>query len=606
VRMDILKGIRLRLDALAADLHGRRVGVYPADYGRFAGNIGELLAELDVVGLHHPDPNVNRQGLPYLGDVQEFLDGVDVILCWGVDPAAADLLYRAHQRTPPPRVINVLDTAYDACILGARRALRFADLVEPGEADQSFLAELGLDLEALGLSFRQGWPEPVRELARQAGVRALSPQFAEVLSGFEAQLLEHGTALCACPFCGRALVSDQAFLLRQPELHFVTAHRFVCPGHEEFYLFKTLPVLVGLYLPAREVFLNARPREESMRYMFFEAPQLARLIERFKLLCLRSWGEVERYSVAQAPGKKPLALLGNYKNLGHQIRNELAAIQSVLAAGAGEFFQGALVTLSDLLDMAALFPELPPLRRLTGQDEARLADQAFRLPLTENRLPVMLHYGGDFQEALARRVLALAAGRASPRARELARACAKARLSLWVTLRSTRAWISQNAGFADLLTRLRREFPALVVVFDGLENERERMGEITSAFPPALPWLDALGLGVSDTIHLAAQVTLHISPLGSGATFLGIANVPGVFHGGRDIMDAYLLPAGPGNVASLPRENPALNLPVSAVAEDWSVEMHVRHYELDVDELHAAVLAVLARLGFASPAEGGA
>lgn len=604
--MEILKGIRRRLDALAADLQERRVGVYPADYGRFAGNIGELLIGFDVAGLHHPDPNVNRQGLPYLGDVHEFLDSVDVILCWGVDAAAADLLYQAHQRTPPPRVINVLDTASDACILGSRRGLRFADLVEPGEEDQSLFATLGLHMEGLRLSFAQGWPEPVRELARQAGVQALSQRYEEVLAGFEAQLLEHEMALCACPYCGRALVSDQAFLVRQPELHFVTAHRFVCPEHEEFCLFKTLPILVGLYLPAREVFLNARPREESMRYMFFESAQLARLIERFKLLSLRSWAEVERYAAPQAPGKKPLALLGNYKNLGHQIRNELAAIQAVLDAGAGVFFQGALVTLSDLLDMAALFPDLPPLRRLTGQDEARRMNEAFRLPLTENRLPVMLHYGGDFQEALARRVLALASGRASQRARELAQACARARLSLWVTLRSTRAWTSQNAGFVDLLTRLHREFPALMVVFDGLDDERERMGEITAALPHTLPWLDSLGLDAWDTIHLAARVTLHISPLGSGATFLGIANVPGVFHGGRDIMDAYLLPAGPGNVASLPRENPALNLPVSAVAEDRSVEMHVRHYELDVDELHAAVLAVLARLGIVPAIEEGA
>jgi len=216
---------------------------------------------------------------------------------------------------------------------------------------------------------------------------------------------------------------------------------------------------------------------------------------------------------------------------------------------------------------------------------------------------VMLHYGGDFQEALALRMLSLAASRASQRARELARACAQARLSLWVTLRSTRAWISQNAGLSELLSRLHREFPGLVVVFDGMDSERPRMAEILAGLP-GLAHLDALGLNHEDTIHLAAQVTLHISPLGSGATFLGVANVPGVFHGSQAIMDAYLLPAGSGSVASLPRENAALNLPVRAASEDQGAEMHVRHYELDVDDLHAASLAVLAQLGFAPTREG--
>lgn len=594
--MEILKGIHRRLDTLAASLQGQRVGVYPADYGRFAGDIGELLAGCDVVGLHHPDPRVNRQGLRYLGDVDEFLDSVDAILFWGLDATAADLLYQAHQRTPPPSVINVLDAASDACILGPLRGLCFADLVEPGEADQAFVRGLGLDLEALRLAFGQWRFTTVRQFARSVGRPELSPRFEGVLAGFEAELLEHCSSFFACPFCGRTLVSDQAFLVRQPELHFVTAHRFVCPAHEEFYLFKSLPVLVGLYLPAREVFLNARPREESMRYMFFEAPQLAALVQRFKLLVLRHRSAVERYVAPQALGKKPLALVGNYTNLGHHYRNELAAIQAILDAGLGAHFDHTLVTLWDCYDMAALFPELPPLRRLAGQDAARLADDAFRQPLEENLLPVMLHYGGDFQEALARRMLGLAASRASQRARELVQACASARLSLWITLRSTRAWTSQNAGFISLLARLRQEFPELVVVFDGLENERPRMERILAGLP-GLAYADALGLDHVDTIHVAAHVTLHISPLGSGATFLGVANVPGVFHGGQEIMDAYLLPAGPGNVASLPRENPALNLPVRAVAEDREAEMHVRHYELDVDELHAAVLAALERLG---------
>lgn len=593
--MEILKGIRRRIDTLAASLEGQRVGVYPADYGRFAGNIGELLAGFDVVGLHHPDSGVNWQGLPFVADLDEFLDGVDVVLLWGVDAAAAEMLYQAHQRNPTPRVINVLDTASDACLLGPRRGLHFSDLVEPCEADQSFLVEIGLDMEALRLAFGQWQFTTVRQFAKSVGRPELSPRFDGVLAGFEAELLEHCSSFFACPFCGRTLVSDQAFLVRQPELHFVTAHRFVCPEHEEFHLFKTLPILVGLYLPAREVFLNARPRDESMRYMFFEAAQLAALVQRFKLLVLRHRSAVERYVAPQALGKKPLALVGNYTNLGHHYRNELAVIQAILDAGLGAHFDHTLVTLRDCFDMAALFPELPPLRRLAGQDAERLADDAFRHALEENLLPVMLHYGGDFQETLARRMLDLAASRASPRARELVQTCISTRLSLWITLRSTRAWESQNAGFISLLARLRQEYPELVVVFDGLKDERLRMEQILAGLP-GLAFADALGLDHVDTIHVAAHVTLHISPLGSGATFLGVANVPGVFHGSQEIMDAYLLPAGPGNVASLPRENPALNLPVFAVEEDRKAEMHVRHYELNVDELHAAVLAVLGTL----------
>jgi hypothetical protein len=83
-------------------------------------------------------------------------------------------------------------------------------------------------------------------------------------------------------------------------------------------------------------------------------------------------------------------------------------------------------------------------------------------------------------------------------------------------MRSTRAWTSQNAGFISLLTRLRQEFPELVVVFDGLEKERQRMEEI-SAGVPGLACADALGL---DHQVEAAAVEIHAEALAEGVVVL--------------------------------------------------------------------------------------
>jgi hypothetical protein len=194
--------------------------------------------------------------------------------------------------------------------------------------------------------------------------------------------------------------------------------------------------------------------------------------------------------------------------------------------------------------------------------------------------------------------MAMAKQRCRPFALDLAGAIRRHAPVIWITLRTTRAWISQNAGFIEILRRLYARFPGMVVVFDGFEEERARMRTIAAGLPADLPWYDGLCLNRFETIHLIRHIDVHISPLGSGATFLGIVNKPGVFHCGEAIGKIYLLPAGEGSVASLPRENAALNLAVTAVEEDATVEPTVRHYELDVDELFEAILTVLSRSEF--------
>lgn len=264
-------------------------------------------------------------------------------------------------------------------------------------------------------------------------------------------------------------------------------------------------------------------------------------------------------------------------------------------------FEHMLVTLSDTFFVSELFPELPQLARaprLTGLERERQAFESFRIPLEGDYLPVMFHFGGEFQESLASRMLLQAEQRSTGRALELARQACLGRPALWITLRSCRAWTGQNAGFTELLTRLHSRYPGMCVVFDGLANERGRLESIRAVLPPGLAVVDALGLNPFETIHLARNVNVHVSPLGTGATFLGIVNKPGVFHGSRQIMDAYLIPAGESSYASLPRENAALNLAVCAVSEDESVEMHTRSYELCVDELYRAIVSVLNRAGF--------
>lgn len=591
--MEITRFIQDNLDRLVAAYQGRRVGVYPADHGRFASDLSRRLAGLEVVGIHHGRAGFRDQGFRAIEAPEEFLDAVDVALMWGLDEPSADLLYRALHRVHPPAFVNVLDPDSSSGLRSYRSPLRLVDFNEPNPRDQDTLGASGLGLEHLERCFNRD-DEAERDWARELSVPGRTARYDKIFLPFDTTLLECGKAFCPCPVCGRPLVSDQAFLIRQPELHFVTAHRFRC--HEEYYLFKTMPIIIGMYLPGRELFVSAQPRSMDMRYMFYEERQLRGLIDHFKLLCLRRFDGVREY--ARSTPKKRLVLCGNWVNFGHHVRNELGGIQALLDAGLSEIFADFMVTFNDIFDVGKLFPELPTPRQLTHGEFHRQAFEAFRIPVDHDLLPVMIHYGGDFQEVLAQKLYAMARERCRAFALELAETVRNHRPVVWVTLRSTRAWISQNAGFAAMLRRLQASFPEMAVIFDGLEEERGRMRAIVAGLPPEMPVYEGLCLNRFETIHLARHIDVHVSPLGSGATFMGIVNKPGVFHGGRDICDTYLLPAGEGSCASLPRENPALNLAVRAVSEDMSVEKHVRHYELDPDELFEAVASVLVRHGF--------
>lgn len=591
--MEILSLLDARIARLAERLKGRRVGVYPAAHGRFARDLGARLSNLDISGLYHPDEKACDQGLRRFGSLDEFLDASDAVLAMGLDAPAARMFHAMLARSGNPPVIDVLDPLSPDCLLGERSALRFADFLDPSPGDRALMDELGLDREHLRTAFKRD-ADLERRLAAMAGAPAISRRFDGVLNSFDVSLLENGLSVCPCPHCGKVVVSNQAFPIHYPGFNFLIAHRYVC--HEEFYLFKGIPVIVGMYLPRREAFISAMEREESMRQLVYEPEHLVPVIERFKLSCLRHHDATMRH--ARPTPKKRLALFGNWTNFGHHVRNELACVQAILDAGMGDFYQNTLITFSDIFQVNELFPELPPARRLQGQDPERVTFEAHRIPCDEGLLPVMLHYGGDFQESLARRMMQQARQACRSLALDLAERVGRSRPAVWVTLRSTRAWISQNQGLADVLARLYRDHPTMAVVFDGMPNERERMLAIRTMLPQGLVTYDALNLTRFETIHLASRADAHISPLGSGATFLGIVNTPGVFHGGKDILDDYLLPAGPGSVASLPRENPALNLPVRAVWEDKSVEMHVRDYELNADELYEAVATVLERSDF--------
>lgn len=304
--MELVTGIEDNLKGLASTCVGKRVGVYPAAYGRFASDLARRLDGFDVAGLYRPNPAVNDQGLPVFARLEEFLDTVDTVLLWGFDEAAADVFYRTLARSRHPEFINVLDPSHSHGLLRLRQPLRFADFHESRPEDTELLRTESLDEEALRRAFYRD-DDMEREFARKVGITGRTNRFDCVLAAVEATMLECGVAFCPCPHCGRTVVSDQAFLLRQPELHFITAHRFVC--HGEFYLFKTLPITIGMYLPGRELFINARPRAESMRYMFFEDHQIAAVIQRFKLQCLRRMETSTRYAGGGPKGNWPCSVI---------------------------------------------------------------------------------------------------------------------------------------------------------------------------------------------------------------------------------------------------------------------------------------------------------
>ena len=119
---------------------------------------------------------------------------------------------------------------------------------------------------------------------------------------------------------------------------------------------------------------------------------------------------------------------------------------------------------------------------------------------------------------------------------------------------SSRVWLGQAEGIANIIQCLYSDFPNLGVVFDGwsltgkedsdsvnwsmIESEKAVMAEILSVINPAINTYSAIGATTYETVVWAKAIDLHISPVGAGLIYqVWIGNKPGVFHAHTQVLN---------------------------------------------------------------------
>lgn len=591
--MELLNVLSSRLEKLVERLAGQRVGVYPADFGRFNQNLAGLLHGLDVCSIWHPNTGFFDQGFPVAQDRDAFLDSIDVCLIFGSDEELPGFLLTSQRDKPELEFISVLDESDPLGVVAPSNGHTFVNTFHDDDRRRRILTPLGIKEEHVerGAGARHKH-EVEHALCAEAGISGLTNRLDGDFSPIECTFIETGgTVVGVCPVCGKVLISDGSFSVRHPFQHYGLFYRFTC--HYEFYLLKVAPNALGLYIPSEELFIKVQPETESLIYMCYTDALISKLLTRLKRYCFYYSDQVREYF--NTPEKQPRCLYGIYNtNIGHYLRNELPAIQRLVSEGFDTILNNVSITLCDTFKYTDIFEDAPEPQSLMARDADRSDAMVFLRGLERNETSIMFHYGGEFQDELANRIMRYSAQRCRDKVKQ---EIAKARQCdplIWVTVKETRTWKSQVQGMAALLKRLKATYPDMGVAFDGFGRDRHFYEEIV-ALCPGIAHFDAFNLSMTETIHWCEHIDLHISPLGAGCIFPAITNKPGVFHSTKVIFDNYLVYSDKWYPLSVPRENATETRIVTANWENEDQEMHVREYELDQEELYAAVMELLSK-----------
>ncbi|MBF0482620.1 MAG: hypothetical protein HQK82_13250, partial [Desulfovibrionaceae bacterium] len=545
---------------------------YPAQFGRFCGNMKGLLDGVDVRAIFAPDEKRQDQGYARQGDPEAFLESIDACLLWGLDDGAAPLLLRAARRKRNPVFIDLLDPG-DPFYLLASKPYVFADAMRL-EDSREVLAGLNIDASALSKNFNRS-PETERRLRAAAPLvwRGRGDAWRPVMD----QILRHGQAFSFCPVGGRPAATDQSFPVAGPDFGGVVFYRFVCG--EGVY---------GLYAPQGEFIARNHLGYEPGLDKAFAPKRYARTADDFKRLCLYYPQAVAAYLAGETP-RELTALTGVINQYGEHLNWEATALSRLEKSRVlGGRIKRVLAARHDPYDLAKLFRGVEVVSAVAASEE-RAAAETFRRALGGNALCFLASDLSPVTDAFARRLLRIS--RQKCPAGFLARAAAfrkRHSLVLWISLRSRRrAWRGQVEGYPEVIRALFTRHPGLGVIFDGAPSwERETLAGIRERLPRELDVFDATALALHESVVCVHLADFCIIAYGNGLTFPNIANLPGILHGPRKIMGLAPDVTQPVPFAPIARENAAGWVCAPPVNEqDEADYLNAGNYDLDVPVL---------------------
>jgi tetratricopeptide (TPR) repeat protein len=355
-------------------------------------------------------------------------------------------------------------------------------------------------------------------------------------------MVETGYIYSVCPFSGKNVKSNQSFYVNYENWLLMHVYRFI--GKEIFYLVigNTCRGKICIYLPEKEIIIKFAP-DWLVTYQAIKT-----IISNLKSSLVSSYQKVKFY-IENEMTKNLVFDIGFNKNFGHYYWNELSGILYLQSNDILEKVEKFLVGDQDFFNVGGVFPEIPShkITKLANTDEL------FQTILDNNYFAVQVNDLFMSQE-LADRVTQFSLKKCSenPEFLEEVERAKKHFPLLCIQIRSSRTWVSQVEGNANIIKKLAEEFPNLGVVFDGwgrheveyplaesmIVAEKDILNEIVTLMPSNINTYFTIGKMIYHKVALLKHIHLYSAPCGSGTTTTQwIANKLGVVHGNTFFYD---------------------------------------------------------------------
>lgn len=390
---------------------------------------------------------------------------------------------------------------------------------------------------------------------------------------YQQSIIETGYIYSLCPFSGRILRSNKSFVINHFEVghHDLQGFLYHFVGKEIFYLMVGCPMgeKLLLYIPKLELIINF-----DQNLIGFVNPESS--INKLKSYMVSYGKQVKSYLKTEK--KKAVNLVGLGFNIGHHVWQDLAGI-NILSKNNLLPQVDILLGPGDYFSMRDIFSEIPSEKIVAVKD----IWDTFKTIVSNNYVAFRAN-GTLIHEELANKICDVSFNKCSPDfLQQVESAKNKYFPLIGIQIRvSSRVWLEQAKGIANIITQLYSNFPNLGIVFDGwslMENEddtahrsiikKERgvMKNILESIPEKVPTYSSIGSTTYDTVVWAKTVDFHITPLGAGILYSSwIANKPGIVHGHTFILDTY----GNQVTMSTVREN---NLPQVALPKQYVTDV---------------------------------
>lgn len=417
------------------------------------------------------------------------------------------------------------------------------------EDDQKYLKTVGLSLPNLELIAQNNFALEEIYIKSFADSPKHLHQPLRLTLPYQQVLMETGYVYAICPFSGKIIRSNQSFVINHLEIghHDLQGFLYRFVGKEIFYLMTGCPLgeKLLIYVPRLELIINLNPA-----LVGFAKP--VESINKFKSYMVTCWQQVLKYISTEA--KQVVDVIGLGFNIGHYLWQDLAGLHVLVENQIQHKLDKIMTGPGDYFNCREFFQEFPADNFIEVED----VWDVFKTVLDNNY--VAFRANGIFiKEQLAKRVCDASIQKCTQDFLIEVKQAKKHFPLLGVQIRtSSRVWLGQAEGIANIITNLYSDFPNLGVVFDGwsltgkedalstswsiIEMEKAIMKEILALIPPNINTYSAIGATTFETVVWWTQaIEIGITSLGAGMTFSSwIANHPHiVVHASTFILNSF-------------------------------------------------------------------